>query len=67
VYLEHWPSGQRSEKAASLDLVVAPDGSPSWRRIWPLEPEGDNYAKYAPWIRGDGAVLLDALDWDGPR
>lgn len=67
LYLEHWSNGQRYGEGATLDMVVAPNGVPSWRRVWPLPDDHERHDEMAAWIRGDGAVLLDALDWDGPR
>jgi hypothetical protein len=68
VYLEHWPSDQRSgDVGATLDQVVLDEGRPYWRRVWPLRPGDRDYAEMAAWVAGDGAPVLAALDWDGDQ
>jgi hypothetical protein len=68
VYLEHWPSGARGDDSnPTLHMVVAEVGLPFWRAVWPCGEQNPDYATNQAWIRGEGAVLLDALGWDGPR
>ena len=67
VYLEHWPSAQRGGSFATLDMVVATGRQPHWRRVWALKPHHPDYAEFEPWVHGDGAVVLDAIGWDGAR
>lgn len=66
VLLEHYPSSERSG-GATLDQVTMVDGRPLWRRVWPLQPRDPDYAEMVAWVRGGGAPVLDALNWDGPR
>jgi hypothetical protein len=61
IVLEHWPAGDGIDTEEHLDqMMMADDGRPSWRRIWPTPATNPHHGELEAWMRTYGHDLLAA-------
>ena len=61
VVLEHWPPGEGVTEVEHLDQLLVIDGTPRWRRIWPVPDTNPNHAENAAWMQAIGHALIAGL------
>ncbi|OBF67491.1 hypothetical protein A9X06_04880 [Mycobacterium sp. 852002-51759_SCH5129042] len=44
-----------------LDQLLMIDGTPRWRRIWPVPDTNPNHAENAAWMQAIGHALIAGL------